>query len=84
VVPGVIVAAALVVNYYVLLPFTVIVPAVPAETYPALIVGVTDLLALVVAVISPVLLTLIDGFAVIVVAGVVALPFAILLLAALA
>ena len=51
------------------------VPAVPDETYPALTVGVTDLVALVVAVISPVdEFTDIVGLAVTVVAGVVAEP----------
>lgn len=56
-------------------PLTVTVPAVPAVTKPADTVGVTDLVALAVAVITPVLeFTDIVGLAVTVVAGVVAEP----------
>lgn len=69
-------------SWLVALPLTETVPAVPALTYPALTVGVTDLLALVVAVITPVVVfTEIVGFAVIVVAGVFADPLATLLVA---
>ena len=76
---GVIVAAALVVSCCVLLPLTLTVPAVPLLTYPALTAGVTLLLALTLAVIRPELLTLIVGFAVMLVAGVVTDPLATLL-----
>ena len=59
----------------VLLPDTVIVPEVPEDTYPALTVGVTLCVADAVAVMSPVEeLTEMEGFAVTVVAGVVAEP----------
>ena len=78
---GVTVVPACVDNCEVLLPDTVIVPAVPEETYPSLTDGVTLLVALVVEVISPEEDTLIEGFAVMVVAGVDALPLATLLLA---
>lgn len=71
---GVIVAAALVVSCSVALPLTVTVPAVPAEIYPADTEGVTFCDVLVDAVIKPLEETVIVGFAVIVVAGVVALP----------
>ena len=76
---GVMVVPACVDNCEVLLPDTVIVPAVPEETYPSLTVGVTLLVALAVAVIRPEEFTLILGFAVIEVAGVDALPLATLL-----
>ena len=69
-----IVCAACVVNCDVLEPLTDTVPAVPLETYPALTVGVTLLLALTDAVIRPLDETEIDGFAVMEVAGVVTLP----------
>lgn len=81
---GVTVFAACVVNCWVLLPLTVMVPAVPEDTYPADTVGVTLFVVLVVAVINPAELTEIVGFAVIVVAGVDAEPLATLLLAAVA
>ena len=71
---GVIVEPACVSNWLVFDPETVTVPAVPLDTYPADIVGVTDWVAEAVAVINPDELTDIDGFAVIVVAGVVAEP----------
>ena len=80
---GVYVVAPFVVRLDVLLPLTVIVPAVPLETYPAETVGVTDLVALAVAVITPVdELTEMVGLAVTVVAGVVAEPLETDLLAA--
>ena len=78
------VAAACVDNYEVLDPDTVIVPAVPEETYPAETVGVTDCVADVVAVIRPSEPTVIEGLAVMVVAGVVADPEATALDAAVA
>lgn len=56
-------------------------PAVPDEIYPVLIVGVTFLEALTVALITPAELIEIEGLAVIEVAGVLALPALILLLA---
>ena len=55
-------------------PETVTVPAVPLDTYPALTVGVTDFDPLTVAVMRPFESTEIVGFAVMLVAGVVALP----------
>ena len=57
-----------------LVPPTEMAPAAPLLTHPALMVGVTFCDALTLAVIKPPLDTLIDGLAVIVVAGVVALP----------
>ena len=66
--------AACVVSCSVPDPLTVTVPEVPAETYPADTVGVIDCDALTDAVTSPELLTAMDGFAVIVVAGVAAEP----------
>lgn len=72
---GVIVAAACVDNYEVLLPLTVILPEVPLVTKPEVIEGVTFYEAAALAVIRPVLeFTEMVGFAVIVVDGVVALP----------
>ena len=68
--------AACAVNCSVLLPLTLTVPAVPDETKPALTVGVTLFDALAVAVIRPLESTLIAGFAVMLVAGVVAVPAA--------
>ena len=59
-----------------MLPLTETVPAVPLETYPDDTVGVTLCEPLTDAVIKPLLLTEIVGFAVIVVAGVVAEPAA--------
>ena len=80
---GVIVVPAWVDRLLVLDPLTVTVPAVPLETYPADTVGVTLLVADVVAVMTPVeLFTLMLGLAVIDVAGVVADPLATDLLAA--
>ena len=79
---GVIVVPACVLICDVLLPETVTVPAVPEDTYPAVTVGVTFLLALAVAVIRPLASTLIVGLTVIVVAGVLADPLATLFEAA--
>ena len=70
------VVAPFVVNCLVVEPVTVTVPAVPLLIYPALTVGVTLLFALAVAVINPLFDTVIVGFAVTVVAGIVADPFA--------
>ena len=78
---GVMVVPDCVESCSVLLPVTLTVPAVPLDTYPALTVGVTLLLPLIDAVIKPLALTLIVGFAVMEVDGVVAEPFATLLLA---
>ena len=64
-------------------PLTVIVPAVPLETYPAETVGVTDCVLLTDAVIKPPLLTEMVGFAVTVVAGVVADPLGMALICTL-
>ncbi len=80
---GVIVVPACVESCCVLDPLTDTVPAVPAETNPALTVGVTDFDPLTDAVIKPLALTLIVGFAVMDVAGVDADPLATALLAAL-
>ena len=66
--------APCVVSCFVPLPVTVIVPAVPEDTYPADTDGVTDWVFDTVAVISPLELTLTVGLAVIVVAGVFADP----------
>jgi hypothetical protein len=55
-------------------PEAVTVPAVPAETYPALTVGVILFEEFIVAVIRPAVLTVIPGVTEIVVAGVVAEP----------
>ena len=63
-----------------LLPDTLTVPAVPADTYPADTVGVTLLDALAVAVMRPLAFTLMVGFAVMVVAGVEAEPLGIALI----
>ena len=57
-----------------LLPQTLTVPELPEEIYPAVTVGETLELALHVAVTSPVSLMVIVGFAVMLVAGVCALP----------
>ena len=61
-------------NYLVADPLTVIVPAVPLDTYPAVTVGVMLYVPLTVAVIFPEVLTEIVGFLVTVVAGVAAFP----------
>ncbi len=71
---GVTVLPASVDNWLVLLPLTVIVPAVPLDTHPADTLGVTLFVADAVAVIRPPLLTLILGLAVTDVAGVEAVP----------
>ena len=72
------------VRLLVLLPETVTVHAVPADTYPAETVGVTLCVLLTDAVITPVdELTLILGFAVMLVAGVVADPLGIALICTL-
>jgi hypothetical protein len=75
---GVMVTAACVFSWSVLLPLTVMSPAVPLDTYPADTLGVTLCVLLMVAVTMPVeFCTESVGGAVILVAGVVALPLGI-------